>query len=393
MGHVFDDKKRTYQAPADETESTYHWLDRSALEMAAAARDELERLYDQYPDPHRRLLANLRAEEGRDADNAFFGAFASLVLYDRWVRRGYRITVDEAIGGHERRPDMQLMTDSGPIVVEVGVLCTKSDWAEREWCNGQLVDAINAGVRVEGWLLGIDIDGGLPDGCPHEEVVAAVQDAVDALPSPREVSSEYENLPRCYLRHPRADSSLELTFFPLEDVDNGPDELGFIDDRVIGVGPGNGGCPDTERRVRNKLRSKHPARYPPRYVDDKPYVIALAGTDAFMQRKSVGRSLYGDESLVLPSADATEGWRVLRKGLFGPSPDGAPKQSRISGVLWVEHLGKELWYPGSIRLAYFPNPFSKVPVDASLLGIDDELLLEPQADGRYLLKWRSGEQW
>lgn len=380
---VFDDKERTYTGWALGNEGTYAWLDRSALPESATARERIEQLYAGFPDSSRRLLRNLRHPDGKHAGAAFYGAVASMLMNERLVELGFAVATDEDAHGSEARPDLVASrADIGDLVVEVTVLRTKQEFADREWRTSVLCDAINEGVESDYFMLAVRINGELPECFDPQPVVRAIRDGLRrrAVPSAGEIGElggEADIV--CRIRN----ATVEVRFIATtqgHDDDNGR--------RIIGFYPGSGGLPNTEGRLRSKLRGKRPANYPSHVVSGvTPYVIAIGLFDVFASARSCHAALWGDEALIL-SRDALDDGRLVRKhnGFFGIGPNG-PRHKDVSGVLLMHRFASEIWKLGQIELVYFENPYAECPIDVRLLAPHRVFGVVEQTDDTLRLDW------
>lgn len=384
---MFDDRQRTYSGWALENESTYSWLDRSTKPEAAAARARIEALYSGFGDSTGRLLRDLRHPDGRHANAAYHAALASLLMHDRLRKLGFEITTDEDIAGSDRRPDLIASSaDIGKIVVEVSVLRSKQEFADHDWRSGILCQAINDGVRSDDYLLSVQVDGELPDDFDPAPVVRAIRAALADMPTPAIQESEAGR------PHPTLDCRLGHVTVSVGFIPYTPKNPNDADDhRIIGIYPGGGGCPNTEGRLRNKLKGKRPSNYPAHVVSGvTPYVIAIGLADAFSSSSSCRDALWGDEAIMW-SADNPDDARPTRKpnGFFGIGPNG-PRQPDVSGVLLMHNFSAEIWKPGIMTFEYLENPHANCPIDPRLFEPDRIFGVVEKTDSHVRLDWYDG---
>lgn len=363
MGSVFDDIERTSDEWASSNESTYAWLNRSAKPEAAAARERLEVLYAAFPDSSKRLLRDIRHPDGKHAGAAYSGALASMLMNRHLRDLGFAVTTDEDTHGSERRPDLVgTRDDVGELVVEVTVLGTKQEFADHDWRSGVLCDAINEGIESADFLLSVQLDGELPDEFDPSPTVDAIRRQLARMGGPvRAVSSEFGETLSITCRI--GDADVRIGFIPIDR--SASDDS---DTRIIGRYPGGGGCPNTEGRLRGKLRGKRPENYPAHVVPGKtPYVVAVGLYDMFASSRSCCRAIWGDEAIAISPMSPEKAAPFRRSnGFFGLGAHG-PKHADVSGVLFMHRFSAEVWEQGMMVLEYFENPHARCPLPVSTL--------------------------
>ena len=109
MSQLFDDKPRSYTKSALRAETTYSFLDRSALPEFEMVRAMLQRWIERLPDEHQpRAVADLRHRgRGSSSDQIQFdAAFFELFFHEFLVGTGGRVTVEPNFDG--LKPDFSV---------------------------------------------------------------------------------------------------------------------------------------------------------------------------------------------------------------------------------------------------------------------------------------------
>lgn len=142
----------------------YSFIMREPAEPVAAAKRELLRLVEAYPDDNGSLRKRLEREPREGIDNDFHAAVTQLVLYDRLKTAGCTIVVDEQIAGSEPRFDFHVTLPSGEVcAVECACVSTKREWQDWNESMSLLVDVVNGSLSSDHLLLRLWIDGSQPN--------------------------------------------------------------------------------------------------------------------------------------------------------------------------------------------------------------------------------------
>lgn len=384
---VFDDFDREWDGPADATGSPFEWLNRSASPEASRARDEIERLYAQFPDTNGTLIRALQAPSAPDSENAFYGALGSLVIYDRLHGKAAGAIVDEDVQGHTRRPDLQLLDGDDEVfcTVEVTALCAKGVWAESDWYVAQLEDALNSGLRVSTCLIGIVPDGLWTAPPAVNDIVELVRARIAELPPPEVMAQEYEDSGAVYSAQFACPGCKgELEFIPVSSEADADDD--GIDSRIVGMKLSAGGCPGVPARIRSKLVKKRAKRFPAAlHTTDRPYVVALMNVDHYADLDDLVDALFGDVVVAFPKGGLppVEG-RNGEGFFFVRDEDGALVNTALSGVIFVDRFAQSHILEDHAVVYYVQNPAAANPVDPALFEAD--YVLTPDGDGK--MTWK-----
>lgn len=384
---VFDEHERSYLGPALQTESIYDWLDRSASPEAAAARAYVEDLYSSFPDESGHLRDSLRATTSPTADNDFYAAMGSLYMYRR-LGSPSNCRVDEQVSGNNRRPDIQVLTPEQVVsfTTEVTAVCPNPEWAASDWRVAQLADAIEEALVRDRFDLAIWPEGLWTEDAPADALVEAIRRGMAELPPPAEVEETYRSvgaLPGFDFEFPGCAGRIE--FLPLDEdkVSARPD-----DDRgrIVGAQMNAGGATNTVPRLRNKIRDKHPSRYPAELeTASKPYVVAIVNVDHFCDVQDIVDALFGEELVVYYGTDIENYYQMRsRDGALVPNEDGTIRNRAYSGMLFVDGLKSEMFGLGSAKLFFVANPHALCPMSPDPFSPDHALL--PVVDGR--MEWQ-----
>lgn len=384
---AFDELERTYVGPALQTESIYDWLNRSGSPEAEVARAYVEDLYATFPDESGRLRESLRAATSPTADNDFYAALGSMYVFRR-LGSPAAARVDEQTAGSDRRPDIQLLSPEQAVLstTEVTAVCPNPEWAASDWRVAQLADAIEQSFVRDRFDLAIWPEGLWEEDAPAEQIMAAIREGLAQLPPPAEVATSYEELgalPGFDFAFPGCAGRIE--FLPLDEdkvAARPEDEKG----RIVGSLMNAGGATNTVPRLRNKIRAKHPSRYPQEIATmTRPYVVAIVNVDHYCDVQDIVDAVFGEPMVVFYGSDIENHHETRsREGAFVPNEDGTIRNRAYSGIAFIDGLKSEMFGLGAARLYFVANPYALNPQDASLFAPDHALL--PVEDGR--MEWQ-----
>lgn len=338
-------------------ESMYSYIMREPAEPVAAAKRELLRLLEAYPDDSGTLRKRLEQEAPEGIDNHFHAAVTQLVMYDRLKTAGCTIVVDEQIAGNEPRFDLHVTAPSGEVcAVECACVSTKREWQDWNTSMSLLVDVVNSNLSSDHFLLRLWIRGLQPNQEEHDCLIEALRvqlRSCEAQIAGGQAPDEDDHV----LKLPSG-AQVVFGFSQIEPLQNDGEPR-----PILGMWKMAGGSVDGEHRLRSRLHNKHPARY----ELEGSFVIAVGCAAHELGEESMKSALYGFQQLALgEGADNTEVGRDS-SGFFSVTATG-PRNTRVSGMIVLPDIWKELFEPGQAIL-FYENPYALHPVDAAGLGI------------------------
>lgn len=312
---LFDERERTHRGPARHLEPTFRWLNRSAEEEVARAREVLEEWFSRYPEEEQ---ADLRGRIRSSDDVQHEAAVFELLLHEVLLSLGCNVTVHpETEADADAQPDFLAEPPDGePFYLEATIVTGKSD-EERgaEKRKAKVWDLVDD-LESEDFFLGVT-ERGLPARDPPTRRMRRVLEERMRELDPDEVGDMYEEggldaLPRWTFEL----EGWEVEFYPIPKSleARGPG------DRTMGIwSPAEGGWVAPEATLRTGLRKKAG-----RYGElDRPFVIAVSDLQPFGNWESVVDALFGELAIVVPMLES-----------------GQPGDARS------ERVGNGLWYRG-----------------------------------------------
>lgn len=323
---LFDRIERTWAEPASHGESSFSFLNRSALPEEECIREQLELWFDRLPENGKMELRNRFRDQD---DRQHLGAFFELYCHEMLVRQGYTVELHQSPpNGKKTCPDFLVKVKDEPLFYLETTLAAESndDQAESRRKN-QLYDLLDL-LDSPNFFLGIEIVSSsvqVPGSAP---IRAFLRDWLSQL-DPDQVSMQYERnqeLPKITWTD-NHEWEIEFTAIPKKKEARGtpgvrPLGMFFQQPRRI----------DSRSALLRSLKSK--AGY---YGElDLPFIIAVDAVDewVFESDFSVSSALFGKEILhfdrrsleLLPSTREPNGlW-------WGPK---GPRFTRVSGVLFA----------------------------------------------------------
>lgn len=365
---LFDDATRTYTGYARRAETTFSFLNRSALPDFSATRDAVEAMFAGFPESDR---VDLRARF-RSEDEAHSGAFFELFLYSVLRRMGHVPTLHPAAGAaNNRRVDFQIEVAGRSIFIEARTLTSTQENSQGSRLLAPVLDAIDE-LESPDFFLHVDTEGDLKKAIAVAPIKRHLTDWLRSLDYEKikaEAAGEtgHRNCP--VTKWVQDGCTLEFTAFPKGKARGKPG-------RAIGMEGGAAGWSDTGHRLRKMLAAK--AR---RYGKlNTPYVIAVNVMDGGMDDEDALQALYGQEAVQFRTyPDGRRESRLIRQpnGLWRQH-DG-PRYKRVSGVLIASRLRP--WCMPHSRLTLYLNPWADFPLanefpdlEVVRLGTDGQLV-------------------
>lgn len=385
---VFDSRKRTYAGPSENTEIPYSWLNRSSSPEAERARSYIESLYAQYPDPRGELLGKLSSESrGITAHRGFYASLGSLYLYDHFKRLGYEVTADEEGPPDRRRPDLQLTSSEGTVlVIEIVAPFALDDRERSDWRLQEAADELNRRLELGDYYLGLKATAPISAVCPASRLAKAVAARIAELPEPDEVLSLPADRMRELLR-------LDFVF------DGGVIGVRFIprsrsaasrqnetaDRRIVGTVMSGARIVDPAGRIRKSLKRKRPARYG---IAAGPYVVAALGMGVLVDDYDVKSALCGTEAVVFRRDGEGEGQLTRQNDGFFSVRNGRALNTRVSGVMFLRNFRALQFKPEEVQKVFYANANAASPVPSpATLGVDRVFGVLERDDNGATLGW------
>ena len=354
---LFEDKPRDYTEPARWSETTYSFLDRSALPEFERVRRMLQRWVERLPRDHQqKTVANLRHRPpGSVKDEIQFnGAFFELFLHEFLLGTRGEVLVEPHING--LTPDFSVTEEvSGGSLLTYVVEATDIDLErgtelERDWNELWVIDSLNEIVSPD-YCLYIHMNGKL-----------------ESRPRKRHLKQPFENL----LKETEYEETLLISGerpFSLEDLPEASFSHGSwtVDGHLIPVsperrgktrrfvanGPMRAGPIDDIGKTKDRLYDK--AR---RYKNVDNLIVALRCDHSNRRLEEV---LFGTQQVTFYVHDNPSDTRLLREPHDGQRRDGfwfnsvGPQNLNVIGV--VAFYGV---YPGTLdrtEAVFYSNPY------------------------------------
>jgi hypothetical protein len=352
MTRIFGDFERTDAAPAYDTESSYHFLNRAARPQWELVRDLVEDWFSEYPED---AQADVRNRFQDDDYGQHMGAWWELYTYRLFRRLGNDVSIHPVLANTSRQPDFMVARDGMRFYVEcvvylsnTGPISGQGD-GERSW----IFEATNK-ASDPNFMLDIEIHQAGTQRPKSTEITRPLESWLSSL-DPDEVSRQIEagaGAPERVLKV--RGWVIEYSAWPVKPERRG--EQG----RLIGVYPMTGGDLNNEMvRFRDIVRRKG-GRYG---LPDKPLIVAVLNTSGFLDEDEVTEALFGSEVIQYYEGIPGSLERVRRRD--GYWRQGPPKRgSRVSGVL----LGANIypWRVSAELPELWVNPWADTPTDAYL---------------------------
>lgn len=338
---LFDERTRRDKVPRRHAETSFRYLDHSAIPRVSRTRLLVENWFSHYPEEEQ---SELKLRLFSNDETTCLSAFFELYLHELMLRLGYEVEIHPFVGA-DKSPDFLARSDSGDsFCLEAAVVSSeRGNEIGKSKVLGRILDAINA-IKCADFDLIVDIRE-KPNKAPSlKRLVADIACWLNRLDYAKARSNQelygITSLPE--LQIPFDECCIVASAFPRGESERGKQEV-----RVYQVGPELNDCIN---RVRKKVRSKATA-----YRElGKPYIIAVNALPYFtsldhIEQALFGRVRFGAEPILrsLPRESHHRGDAALTES----------KNTRVSAVLAVTRIT-----PGRIgseNAILYRNPWAK----------------------------------
>jgi hypothetical protein len=352
MARIFDDFERTDPAPAHETESSYHFLNRVARPQWELVRNLIEEWFSEYPVA---AQADLRGRLQDDDCVQHMSAWWELYTYKLFRRLGYRVSTHPALANTRRQPDFLVSRGDVSMYVECVVFLSTlgpvkgQGSGESAW----IFEATNRASDLN-FVVDIEIQRSGSQRPKATEIVRPLEKWLSTL-DPDEVTEQIGagmGAPEFVLTV--RGWTIEYGAWPVKPENRG--EKG----RLIGTYPIIGGDINNEMfRFRDIVRRKG-RHYG---LPNKPFIVAVLNTSGFLDHDEVAEALFGSRVVeYYQGQPESVRWIRMRDGYWRQGP---PKRgSRVSAVLAGENIYP--WRVAAELPTLWINPWSEEPLTAGL---------------------------
>lgn len=326
---------------------------------ALVARAWINAAYQQFPDPNGEFTGRLRSAD----DVQHVSALAELFVHNLLIGHG-RVVHEE--GG--RGPDFRIYRHEEYLAaVEVCTLFENNEWAAEQKRNATIIDELNKRIPLDAWFINFDVIR-LDRPPPIKRLVDWINATIAQLPAgPADASNPVTPW------FTYAADGVVLRFRFLRRGSSSPPKP---TDRVVGIGPAQGGFVDSHLRLRSALEKKVQKRYETR---DKPFAIFVGAWDWGCTTDQLEDALLGNEQVLVNSGEV----RRANNGFFGRDQRRPAGRHQNLSCVFALH-GWRPWQPENQRILRFDNPFATAPFPDELLPADYRLGVVQDEQQRWL---------
>lgn len=182
---LFDESERTYMGNKDHHESSYAFLNRSALPRFAAAREVLEEWFTRYPPAHQLTLAkNFTA----DTYGPHLGAFFEMYTFALLQKQGLEVHVEQVVDTARGNPiDFVIGAVERPQFCVEATVIAESEQTEASQRQMSILDEHLSDIPFKAVLL-VDVVSTSTQPLPYADIAASIAHwlAEMAASSPRD---------------------------------------------------------------------------------------------------------------------------------------------------------------------------------------------------------------
>lgn len=366
---IFDDFERTDASPKLNIETDFEFLNRSARAEMQRARNFLENLASEYPDPSD-LINRLRSN-----NNNFRSAEFELLIFSMLRKQGFILTPHPKLpNGSSSHPDFLVSTPTG-----------NDFYLEAVLANERSTD------RTDDPLIATTLDMFTNTSHENFEVIVKTSGYPSTQPSQRRFRKEilawldsldpdkvqeaintsgYNAMPKLLLRH--EDLKISVQAYPLQQNRRGKSS------RLLAGQFSQGGPVDSWSPIKDALAFKG-NKYG---ALDKPLIVAVNFSGHHLDRIDEMQALFGQEQVAFSSINSVADPQI------GRAPNGAwigksgPQYRRISGAWLFENLC--VYNVFSRKPTLYLHPWATLPVPVDMLRFSHGIV----ADN--CISWREG---
>lgn len=351
MSRIFDDWERTDPAPAYDTESSYHFLNRVARPEWERVRTLVNEWFSEYPIP---AQTDLRSRLRDDDYVQHIGAWWELYTYTLFRRLGYQVSIHPDLATTNRQPDFLITRGDVGMYVECVIFLSamgpvNGQGGERSW----IFEATNR-ASDPNFLVDIEIQQSGFERPRASEIVRPLESWLSHL-DPDQVSEQIDAgiaVPTLVIE--ARGWTIEYGAWPVEPESRGNGG------RLIGGYPLIGGVTNNEMfRYRDLVKHKGGHYGSP----DKPFVVAVLNAGTFLDQDEVAEAMFGTKAVEYFEGRPNSVRTVRRRDGYwrqGPPRRGA----RVSAVLDGENIYP--WRPSAQLPKLWINPWADLPLTATL---------------------------
>lgn len=359
--NLFDVCERTYTGYKLPNESSYAFLNRSALLKFDRTRELLENWFQGFPASHQvELGTGFRS----DRDTQHLGAFFELYCYTLLRQQDFTVNVQHVVDSMVNRPvDFLVQTCEVPIFYLEATVATDATAAlanqRKIW---ELVDTLNA-LNEPFFHISLEVEEESSQNLSLSQIRSGVHVWLQTL-IPDEVAVLRENLE--YANHPHwkwERNGWSLTFFA---IPKSPENRGMLGETVL-YHTWDAQRASAQNALRNALESKA-SRYGSLRL---PYIIAVDVLALDSLGTNIGETLFGKEvalwdtltdEITLTRAPLLPDRPRIENGLWFARR--GPRNQQISAVLLANELMP--WSIASKTPVLWHNPYAEKPINPNL---------------------------
>jgi len=353
---VFDTFPRNDLTYASNSESQFHYLNRSGRPEVYRIRELIENWFAQYPEAEKdRLRRELRSSE----DNTFHSAFWELYWYTLLRMQGFHVEVHVAEKESNRNRDFRCSIGSVVFFLEATVVYESVEEQKQSDIRNKIIDHINQHAFVPGFRYDLDITLQGKTFPKLSKITRELRSWVSFFNREdlweKTQLSGYKDLPTIQL------SSGEWSFtFRL--IPRSKDEELVEDARSIAIGPMMSRCWNPEDSIRNSLKRKAIHYKQSGFA----YFIAINCFFNFPlnnDNEDIIAALYGTPTVIY-NPHTQQGCPSRKRNGFWIGPNG-PCNRNITGVLYCDRLSP--WTVSKSSPILFENPWTRYPIPEGIL--------------------------
>jgi len=346
-GLLFDIGERSDPSHARYGEDSFAFMNRVDQPFWERIRDELERWFAEYPQPH---AADLRARFRNSAPAQHFPAWWELYLHRLFNRLGFMVEVHPELPGRSARPDFRLVRGADNFLVEAATTFSGIVDPERHGTRENWIMAAIDEARNPDFFVGLRFDRVGRERPTVREITGPLERWLTSLDADEVIAAGAKVREQLHLEV--RDWSLVLTAIPRSPAKRGKHG------RLLGVGPGMTGPVNDVEMLRRTLERKRRVYGRP----NEPIVVAVLLVSGFVDNEDIEQALFGSIAWQYsPQAPDSGRWVRRRNGFWVQGTRA--RGTRVSAVLTacvMAHNAASVWP----RL--WPNPWATRPLTASL---------------------------
>ncbi|MFA5128407.1 MAG: hypothetical protein WC445_00385 [Patescibacteria group bacterium] len=375
MGNtLFDNFNRTYDGPANYTESEFDYLNKSAREGCENARKCLDLWFREYCIRYPSAIKDFKGRFCSQSDEQHLGAITELYLHNFLLKSGYNKIENHPETESAKHPEFLVLDDGKPLFfAEAAMVYGRRDRGRVKKFEATILDSINT-IESQNFLILVEIESVDSNRPPStKKIKECIEKQLNCLDYCEVLEKDEEQYPKWEYR----ENNWKLNFIasPIEA------EARHYQDRFPSRNIGSINYPIKQIELDEEIKetvSKKSKKYGNLRL---PFIIVLnVISDSIFYSDEVAISALFGKRTVQSVTDAN-GTRTIKQGRTFDGiivhPGTGIQNTKMSGLLIMKNLTS--FTLENVKPVLWHHPKAKYPFDVNFLKDIDHKIYNPSS--------------